>query len=425
MKKKNVLFFVLILLTFFYGKTVNAMSVNVCDSGCEYTSINDALTYYSNNFDPKGNREALEIHASTSEEQILTDHTLNFPVILSFDYSAGVLNGDGATLTTNQEIAIYGENVDIKNLNIYYNGGSFFNIEESPDYVDSVLYLNGQNMHLDSVNVVSQNSITCPNYPMGINSNCSNLAIENSTVRNFFIGIATGGNLAIDYCTLNDNYVSVASYGNGSITHSYLGRMFTNGNFEIDETNEIGNMRVKINRTSGLDDSDLKDAGAILKRVSGAGIDKVKEDEEAALSPEAMCAMIEEPAIYVSSTGPNVSIHLKKNMEVNLNKQTSVEDVLGMFVEDNTLYDGFEFTSSDESIATVVNNKVKLLKAGDVTITAVNDYTNEEYTLVITAYRSTNNPLTYRNSVYVLLGVATLGLISLIFSTIRRVVKEH
>ena len=95
--------------------------------------------------------------------------------------------------------------------------------------------------------------------------------------------------------------------------------------------------------------------------------------------------------------------------------------MLELFKDTPIASNTFTFTTSDDTVATVENNVIKLLKPGDVSIIAINEDTRETYTLNIKVSKPLVNPLTSRNTIYVLLGVFVIasGL------SIYKLKKEH
>ena len=393
--KKNI-FLLLIMIMLFASTNVHAQGayVDVCNSRCDYTSIDDALSDVENGvYDEVG---SLEIAVSTWNEQSLSDHTLNIPIKISFNNSAAVINGNGATIKSNYEIEFNARNLDIKNTNYVFTN-------TNSNYVKPFLLFETSNLNIDNLNVTSNKKCGCSDFAnIGIYADYGNRVIKNTTIKNFSYGIATeDGNLNVDECNLSDNYFSLAAFSTkGFVSNSKLGRMITSGDFSIKEDNDLGDLKVKMFEPTTYDDN-----------------------------ADSICANFSNDYIYVLNLD-NVSVDMKKSIEVDLKNDGEVKNILSLFKEGNINSDDFAFEVSNPEVAEV-NDKgdIKLLSKGETEITASNENTKEKYTLIlkVTSSNSANpvspvkpvidlkNPLTGTNStiLFMILLITSIGLISL------------
>ena len=403
--KKKLLLFIFLFLGFIYMRPVSALDVSVCDFECDYSSIDEALAAvedysvygdssitWSDGADTN-QLEPVNIFVSTWNEQHLSNHTLKAYVNISFSYSAGVIDGAGATITTNKGIILDGRNVDFKNVNIVYNG-EYARWSDSTDVPDAVLELSGGNVRVLDVSIKATKTGRCDDFPDGLDSYATNFSLENVTIENFGYGVYAQNSLNANHCILDKNVVSVYNYGTGVLSNSKVGSIITGGEFAIEDNNDLGDMKVRF----------------------------VNDDDVDSISDEEYCNMLNTKSIFVGSDNPYVSVSMKKSIEVSLNDKQSIDNMLNMFKENSINSNSFIFTSSDEGIATIKNNVINLLVPGDVSIAAVNEDTRETYTLNIKVTKPLVNPLTSRNSIYFFIGLIAVSLGGL---SIYKLKKEH
>jgi len=383
--KKGVLF-LFILIAFVYMKPVFAADVSVCDSGCDYTSIDDAL----NAIEDGAYSEYVNMNVSTWNEQSLSNHILSVPVIINFS-RAGVIDGAGATIRTDQDINISGSNVDFKNVNIIYTG-EFEVWNDGINVPESVLYFSGGNIRVLNLHLSSQQVGVCSQYPDGIDSDANNTSIENSTIENFGTGIYSNRNLNVDGSTLHNNFLSIYAGGNGALSNSKIHSVFSYGSFAIQDNNDLGDAKVTI----------------------------VQEEDYDALTYEQYCNKMSNNSIYVDANSPFVSVAMKKTMNINFNQQQSIDDMLGIFKNLPLNDQNFTYHSEDDTIAKVQNNKITILKTGEVTIQAINEDTKENYSLHLVITSPLVNPATGRSVIAIIIGLILLGSLSVYYHRSKR-----
>ena len=357
---KKYVFIILLLILFLGPKNIYAFdkkpfsysedSIDVCNSGCEFSSIDQVLSAAEN--DQYVGSAPVSINVSTWNEQTLSDHDLHFPVEINFSNSAAVINGNGATIKADYGFYFTGRNLDIKNINFIFNN-------TNNDYNDELfLIFETKNVNIDNLKVSSNKKMVCnrDNYNMGIFSYGGNMVIKNSTVSGFTIGVASeSGNLNVDGCDLKDNYFSInAAFTKGAVSNSKLSKLLTFGNFTIKESNDFGDLKVKL-----LDPETLEGQSDI-------------------------CEMFSKNYIYVVNIN-NASVEMRKSIDIDLGESKEIKNILSFFRDGEVNVEGFTFEVSNPDIAKVENGNVILLRQGTTEITASNETTAEKYTLIVNA----------------------------------------
>ncbi len=362
---KKYIFVLITCLIILVVIPVNARDLDVC-RGCQYETIDSALSAIEE-MTPEEN-EKFNIYVNTWDEQTLSNHTLNSNVYISFS-RAGVLRGNGATITVNEAFGIGGNNIEFTDTNIISNKVSSNNPGDL-DYMPGALLLEARNLHMNNVKVTAKNRNTCEEYDFGISAYADNVSIENTSVSGFTGGIGNyGRNLSVNNCDLANNIISIISNNyNGYVKESNLSTTISNGDFIIDETNNIGDLKVK----------------------------RLDLDE---LRP---CSLKNNKGIYIDKYSDVANISIIRKIDIDLNKTKEVKNMLNYFKDENEI-EGFIFTIDDESIGTVDDGNIKLLKTGEVTVIAKNEDTRETYTLKINITQPVipNNPKTSNPVFYI------------------------
>lgn len=365
--------------------------INVCDSGCEYTTINSALRAIENAVDPN---VVYEIIVTSWNEQSLTNHTLKNAIRISFSYTSGVIRGTGATITSSNSIGIYGNNVELTDTNFLYTG-------EGNDLL-SFIFLSGRNVHLKNVSIRSQNQFSCDAFLSGITNNSNNLSIENTNIYQFTTGlISSNSNLSVSNCDLENNIVSISTYqDNGSVSNSRLSSCVTFGNFQIEDNNVIdSSVKVKI-------------------------LDSEEEEEEL---EEDICTGGNKYLYVVHENDDmnSVSVQLIKSYTTKVDDTKTLEDVLAFFKEKADIdLDDFEFEYSDPDMIVEKNGNITFIKDGEVSIIAKNADTSEQYTLRVSVSKPFVNPYTGRSYLFLVVGIVFTILVGIVLINNKRIKEE-
>ena len=375
---KKVLFTLIIMVAFLYMSPVFAETdVSVCDSGCDYTSLDQVLGA----MDAGTLNDDLNITVDTWNEQKIGNHTLTHIVGVGFTKNAAIINGEGSTLTIPKgaDFWVSGNNLEIKDLKVNYTGG-FGSYDNG--FLEDVLYFDVNSVNMTNVTITGTGTVKCNDYPTALFNDAANLSMQNVKIENFPVAITHGiGNISISSSTLNNNYTSIISEGNVAIDNSSVKNVFS---------------------TKAVSVKNVGDLKAFF----------YTEDEMNNMTDEAYCTLCGKKGIHQRKTN-EMSISMERSMDINMKQTSSIDNLLAIFRDDTTGINDFEFTTSDDKIATVKNNTVTMLKSGQVTITAANNTTRESYVLNLKITNPINsNPVTSPNTFF------TIGIVLILLGGI-------
>ena len=450
MRKRFLYLF--IFLFFFQLKSAFAISssydVSVCSSqygNCMYTDINDALSdiedgVFSDVMDD------LDLFLAPGQYTLTKDYEFNADFYINyysnqyedveyydpFDYS---IDGDNHTLKLYSYIDFYGDSISISNLNFkhlsnspitlvefYSNSFELENVTISSRYNND--FTKNNNGIYSEAHEATLNNVTIDNFSTGIyfyyyfeHSESSLHRIDDDSLELFHshmkknnIRISSSPadafipSISIDSCDLSNNLLSLNGYMNGTVSNTKLSNVFLDGFYssgnparnigeaylKFEGNNDYGDKKIRL--INSVEDNPYYHHIYIQDMIRNAGNDFL---------------------YFVSSPGANIDLFVDSKESYNIVK---TEEVLltDCFIHiDKDDYSLFTFSVSDPSVAVLENGKVVFLKAGEVDVTAINNRTNEVYTV----HFSLTNPVNPKtiNSLYIMF-VVLLFMISSIYA---------
>ena len=414
--KKKLLIVLFLLFVFVYVKPVFALdSIDYSvgsdcgGSACDYQTLDNALTAIE-----QSQTDAYYNIFVTDVEHHIKSHVLPYFVYIELDSSESdqlVIYGDQSVITTSKEFSFSAPKIEVKDLNIVYNGDVYPEDVTPPQGVDIVY---------EAFGLYGDKSITCSNVkvttkvnfnfenrlfaaPLGLIAMAEKIQFKNVVIDGFDLGCSLEvDDFTLENSSLQNNYLSIA-------LHEY--------SWPSPESISAKIINSQLTRVVYVGDP------AITVQTEGGNLLPIKYLDETTgnyyCNDPATCNMREsfsDKAFYLRKNTDIVKeITNTKTITVNFNNQKTVDDVVALF-RMNTLLDDEEFvvTSSDSSIATVDGRKVKFLKTGDVTITAVSESTHETYTAQFKVAIPSENPNTGRHILYMILGCLLLVSVSVV-----------
>lgn len=359
---KRKIFLILPIIMFMMYIPVKAEDyISVCNTECDYRTLNEALTYIENT----PSITDIEIGVLTNDEQIISNHNLKARIYIDTENNYLNINGNNSTITLNGPIMLSSEVVSLKNLNINSN------ITENISTLNAgVLNINSRTANINNVNITNSKKATCNDMVIGLMCQSDNLSITNSNINNFSIGITSLKNIIINNCNLENNYISIAGQYYTSITDSSITRTVSGGLLDIRDSNLVNNLKIKRVSRSSLND---------MTNVRGGTTNYNSEIDS-------MCSLFKDNYIYIldsPQSSAQQSISIQKKLSFNL-KNTKNVDILDYFVDKNSAdVNNFTYSIDNNEVANIQNGNVVLLRKGTARVTIENTTTNERYIAII------------------------------------------
>ena len=406
--KKKIFIILFLLFVFVYVKPVYAHTESFVCAGsdfCEgtfcddpnhicYQTLEDALAHAPNSTGVSNDDYIVRV---VGEHQITSNHTFEVPVyIVSEDNNSIIIHGNNSTITSTELFGIdSGHNINIDNLNIHYIGefgNDWSTVAEAALYVSTAsgkTVFTNLTISTDS----SYGNLDGEVFPFGINIYSKTIQFKNVMIQGFKEATYFfSDDLTLTDCSLEKNEYSI--YGE---TFSGIGdnTITTIKNTKLTKS-------VLFTETLSIDGGSNLPIYYMDSSYSG-GFDN--------------------NALYVWADNVS-SITEKRTVDIDFTKQKTIDDFLALFrMNTITDHENYTLTTNDSSVAKVEGNKITFLKTGTVTVTALNDDAEEDFTIQFRVTVPNTNPETGRHIVMILLGCMLLCGITII--TYRRSRKSN
>ena len=180
--KKKILFLLFLFGFFFYMPNVFADEFDVCRDGCDYQTLDQALTA------AETTNNVVYIRVYDYDSYTITNHSFNHYVNIIFDDDRGgtiTIDGNGSTLRSNYEIQFYANygNHDLKLNNIQFVSNYLYD-----QYFLSIYYF--MNIEMSNIQVKAMDTDSTWSIGINIENNNESLVFDSISVEGFSTGIS-------------------------------------------------------------------------------------------------------------------------------------------------------------------------------------------------------------------------------------------
>ena len=399
--------------------------ITVCQSGCDFDSLDDALTNIEEEntsglyFGDNAGVDTVAIDIKDNRTYKIGDHILLARVGIYTSIENNVINidGEGSTIINYFGLGFLGEpyiskvqvytlsKLNLKNLKIYSNWNAelfFYNIREFT--LDNVEIINLAREFLAEAIENSEIAMESQSSMVGLRIvDCGKQTIKNSKIEGFTLGIVsdrfddvpfTDFTATIDNSDLHNNFLSMEvdnERENDNLEYNIINSKLTsilavNSTVNVDKSNKIVNDLTLYETDPNTGEEVVKD---IIKR-------NVKSCTFEELAGSMDYNFLASNTMYLTTENGKINF----TNEDSAMKGDTTKDLSELFPMDNTVEYSYAF--DDNSIAKIVNGKIVGLKKGTTTLTVTDPNTNVTYRLTVNIDDVTN-PNTSKSAIIVML----------------------